>query len=1199
MKSLRKKFVFNIIATFAVILIALYVVFSLLFQVFFISSVERLSLIENRFLSDELYMKMQSHENVAENLASNILLADMLIDCSTADAFNSHDNYDLITKTFNNAYHKLEEYNSELWIFNIAGNYELRNGSAARSVSLSDWDIAAINNLQANLKSPIMIKFTNSSGAVIFQFIVPIFKDDTLYGLVGTNLNIVEMLWESNSSDTNELISYHSIITPEYDSNFVITSYLEHREVSGLLVCEDLPLNFLEGSDNGILTMPQANGKKFIASLPYDGWYFCSFMEDSAVFTAFVSNYLNIGLIEYILISVLVLLIVAALAYRATQPIHDLGALVNSIYQGKPYKMLTGNHEITKAGNRIVELIEHNNLLLNEIKTTAYSISQGYIFMRLMESDMDTKEIISSLNAMLESLTGVFDILPVGVALIDSDYNVIYLNRPLRNKLNVTKEQIEDGLSLNDLSIGGKKKLMGEINRCKQSDTMRTASLYTMGTYAVFTTQSFAFEKTEERKVFLQVFVDQTSLMEKIHEQEQIFAYFEHLTLMDLEALSRLAKGDLKNAVIEIGRRPSAPYLQAIYDQQVDANKAFTNTVSIIESIITQLNDTTRHFAKGNFYSTVDCQAATGKFAELTQTANKAFEAILKYFQAIPIPIRIIGSDHKTQFYNSASSQSGFNFGEGLFCYDFFDNNEPCEDCPLNTGDKIIKVINYTKEIHSKTCYCKVYRNPLINDDGEITGIIEICIDETEIVNLKKEADSANSAKSTFIANMSHEIRTPMNAIMGYSQLLQLSKNLGDREMNYVNTIRRSGSHLLTLINDILELSKIEAGKISLTESPFNLLNLFDDLVDMFKTQMDDKGLRFYRNIPLDIPRNVMGDAGKIRQIIFNVISNAIKFTSQGSISIKVAKEVRPNDFVKIIIDVKDTGSGIKESEQDRVFSAFEQTESGAKTGGGTGLGMSISRNFARLMEGDVSILESAVGVGTTFRIDFVLKICHDVYDTDCNMKNYSRIKKINKEYTILVADDRADSGEVLKEFLSNVGFKVMDAETGLQVLELWKKHAPDLITMDMLMPEMNGIEATKRIRQLEQGTHTPIIAVTANALDKDKQEAMDAGVDHFITKPIIADKLMQTIEELLPVEYEFEEEEQKESEDLSHLHFENITDTMKQALETAVFRGDFDTVAEIAHKMKDDNPSLSTVLAEYADNFDKKSILNLIEMCK
>src|SRR5688572_141336 len=369
--------------------------------------------------------------------------------------------------------------------------------------------------------------------------------------------------------------------------------------------------------------------------------------------------------------------------------------------------------------------------------------------------------------------------------------------------------------------------------------------------------------------------------------------------------------------------------------------------------------------------------------------------------------------------------------------------------------------------------------------DRKLQGVFAAARDVTERKRYEQSLQQANRAKSVFLANMSHEIRTPMNAILGFSQLMLRDHDLTPRQCQYLGTINRSGEHLLALINDILEMSKIEAGRTTLNSSTFDLRALLKDLEMMFRVRTDEKKLSFSVEMIGDVPQYIVTDINKLRQVFINVLGNAVKFTEQGGVRLRVyANRAGPAGPV-LRVEVEDTGPGISADELDKLFRHFEQTKTGQQTGTGTGLGLAISREFVRLMGGSITV-SSQVGKGSIFVIHLPLKEgeAQAVQAKDAP-RHVLRLQPGQAVCKVLIADDIEDNRQLLTQLLSPIGFDVRIATNGAEAVQEFEQWRPDLILMDFRMPVMDGHEAIRRIRAMAGAADVKIIAVTASAMDE------------------------------------------------------------------------------------------------------------------
>ncbi len=380
---------------------------------------------------------------------------------------------------------------------------------------------------------------------------------------------------------------------------------------------------------------------------------------------------------------------------------------------------------------------------------------------------------------------------------------------------------------------------------------------------------------------------------------------------------------------------------------------------------------------------------------------------------------------------------------------------------------------------------------------------------------LTEKAKLASKAKSNFLATMSHEIRTPMNGVVGMTDLLT-GTNQSKEQKDYTNTIRESATDLIKIINNILDFSKIESGKMELEKAHFNVRDLIKKVYNILKTISDKKGLSFNCNVDRKVPSILIGDQVRLRQVLINLINNALKFTEKGSVDLNVNFIKETENQVELKLEVKDSGIGIPEDKQLLLFKSFSQVDaSTTRKYGGTGLGLAISKLLIELMNGEIQF-KSKVNEGTTFWANLAFEKAENQDEQWLNNLNPKENLGVlsEKDLTILVVEDNKINQKIALRMLEKAGIKTLSAENGDQAVKTFQQVECDLILMDINMPIMDGYQATKSIRQLEDADkdHTPIIALTANAIKGYQEECIAAGMDDFLTKPINKKKLLSMI---------------------------------------------------------------------------------------
>jgi signal transduction histidine kinase/CheY-like chemotaxis protein len=474
----------------------------------------------------------------------------------------------------------------------------------------------------------------------------------------------------------------------------------------------------------------------------------------------------------------------------------------------------------------------------------------------------------------------------------------------------------------------------------------------------------------------------------------------------------------------------------------------------------------------------------------------------------------------------------------------------------------------------------------------------DLLLSKEQALDAQRAAEAANRAKSVFLANMSHELRTPLNAVLGFSQVMKAAVNLTDEQHESLEIITRSGEHLLTLINNVLEISKIESGRVDLEEAPVDLDQLLGEIHSLMAMPAHEKGLEYTLKVSSDLPRHVAVDGGKLRQVLLNLIGNAIKYTEQGSVTLRaqVCRQETAGQ-ARVRFEVVDTGPGIMEAERERIFTSFVQLGDQPPTSSGTGLGLAISKQYVELMGGEIGVAGEP-GQGSAFYFEIPVKVLSpEAMPTPPWHGRVTGLAGGQPRHRLLIVEDQPDSRLLLRKLLEPLGFDLREATNGQEAVVLYEEWRPDLIWMDIRMPVMDGLEATRQIKASDAGANTKIVAITAHALEEERAEILAAGCDDFIRKPYRDADIHAALSTHLGVRFVYDEEKvtpakgvSRDTGDLSDLPAE-----MLKALEQALVRLDIDSVTRVIDAICARHPSQADALAAMAQDLQFGRILRMV----
>ncbi len=588
--------------------------------------------------------------------------------------------------------------------------------------------------------------------------------------------------------------------------------------------------------------------------------------------------------------------------------------------------------------------------------------------------------------------------------------------------------------------------------------------------------------------------------------------------------------------------------------------------------------------------------------AEIRAVAER--QRLYLVLETLPAFVALIGSDHSIPYVNNLFRE---HFGDPAdnHCHKVF--NRQCDSCKTSEVFRTGKPEFWEWTSTNGRVY-QILDYPFTDSDGT-SLVLEMGLDITDQKLTEQEriarqaAEASSYQKSLFLSNMSHEIRTPMNAILGFAQILERAPNLSPKQRQQLESINRSGQHLLDLINDILDMSKIEAGMNLLKPGVFNFRRLLDDLEMMFRSRAEAKTLQFIVERDANIPDHVMADESKVRQVLINLLGNAIKFTESGGVSMRV-RATTLNDShnrLQLTVEVEDSGPGIPDNELENIFAPFNQGESGIKAGG-TGLGLPISQRLAEMMNGKITV-KTRVGLGTCFTLSLQLETAEAPPQEKVFIsRTVIGLKPGTGPIRILVVDDQQANRELLYDLLQPMGFEVRLAVNGEEAIKHFAEWAPHAILMDMRMPVLDGYEATRRIRATDKGRELPIIAVTASAFKDSEDEVLATGVSKYLRKPFRPEELWTALGGCLGLDYIYAEDscdahrQSARSAGIDSSRIAALPEELREAMRQAIGEGDMTKFSELIDKAQQTDTEVAMALRVLADHYDYDRLNELLD---